>query len=167
MPFLKKPSRHDFSIFNTLDLLQQLNLFKYKNESLQRHKFIQYLLISTFSNIDTIVSQLCLISNLSEIRVGKKKWQQDHRQAKLPFFLHCWSTKMPPGQKQKKQSKNTHTHFKARYVNTALKKPVACNFFWFCQGYKSLCQDFRFQLHFIDLRYIPSTLLICMNTLYY
>ena len=39
---------------------------------------------------------------------------------------------MSPGQRTQR--------FKARYVNTALKKPMACNLFWLPQQNKSLCQ---------------------------
>lgn len=53
-------------------------------------------------------------------------------QAKFSLPLPPWNTDTSLGQRAQ--------HFKARYVNTALKKPVACNFFWLQQN-KSFSND--------------------------
>lgn len=78
-------------------------------------------------------------------------------QAKFSIPLPPWNTGMSPGQR---------THFKARYVNTALRKPVACNFFWLQQN-KSLFQKTFGKTSSVltDLRYVKCSWYVAINVL--
>ena len=134
-----------FRAFNTLDLLNQLNL-QMQEWNFAKPKCEYFFLISYLAYLHYLLIKFGTKLQWDQMLKKKKKsFRTKPRQNSL-FLLHA-AILRSPGPK---------THFKARYVNIALKKPVAFNFFWLPQHNNSFWKSKLLTLHFMDLRYIKS-----------
>lgn len=151
MLFKKSPSQLLIQVFRIFDALDLVKHSISSNARKNLYKGIRFSSFSSFIYLEYTAFQLSLMLNLGDIKSEKNGHRTTHEKFSPPPH---WNTEMSPGQRTQ--------HFKARYVNTALKKLVAYDFFWLPQQNKSrFCQKTlqktSFTLHRHRVDWVLST----------